>query len=207
MFGGDGLFMVILQFSLMWLDLILFNTLWFKMWHFYINPCGFFNTRIFGTSATIWLSILLVSWLFNWQVVDALDLAQTTMAKVYQNLFWAVAYNVVAVPIAAGVLLPQFDFAMTPSLSGEQHYTSRFFSYNSEANKALFLWCTCHLSSYILCTYYKLYRVFERIWFFSVCHSWYLITGGLMALSSIFVVSNSLLLKFHGSQTSRKGLL
>lgn len=53
------------------------------------------------------------------QVVDALDLAQATMTKVHQNLSWAVAYNVVAVPIAAGVLLPQFDFAMTPSLSGE----------------------------------------------------------------------------------------
>lgn len=54
----------------------------------------------------------------SWQVVDALDLAQATMAKVYQNLSWAVAYNVVAIPIAAGVLLPQLDFAMTPSLSG-----------------------------------------------------------------------------------------
>lgn len=48
------------------------------------------------------------------------------MAKVYQNLSWAVAYNVVAIPIAAGVLLPQFDFAMTPSLSGEQHCTASF---------------------------------------------------------------------------------
>lgn len=74
------------------------------------------------------------------QIVDAISLAQATMAKVHQNLAWAVAYNAVAIPIAAGVLLPNFDFAMTPSLS-----------------------------------------------------------GGLMALSSIFVVSNSLLLQLHGS--------
>lgn len=74
------------------------------------------------------------------QVVDALSLSKATMAKVHQNLAWAVAYNIVAIPIAAGVLLPQYDFAMTPSLS-----------------------------------------------------------GGLMALSSIFVVSNSLLLQLHGS--------
>lgn len=40
------------------------------------------------------------------------------MAKVHQNLAWAVAYNIVAIPVAAGALLPQLDFAMTPSLSG-----------------------------------------------------------------------------------------
>ncbi|XP_050215855.1 copper-transporting ATPase PAA2, chloroplastic isoform X1 [Mercurialis annua] len=78
------------------------------------------------------------------QVVDALDLARATMAKVYQNLSWAIAYNVVAIPIAAGVLLPHYDFAMTPSLS-----------------------------------------------------------GGLMALSSIFVVANSLLLQLFEPETSK----
>ncbi|CAI9096712.1 OLC1v1032915C2 [Oldenlandia corymbosa var. corymbosa] len=53
------------------------------------------------------------------QVTEALDLARATMAKVHQNLSWAVAYNIFAIPIAAGLLLPNFDFAMTPSLSGE----------------------------------------------------------------------------------------
>ncbi|KAJ6924258.1 hypothetical protein NC652_017519 [Populus alba x Populus x berolinensis] len=52
------------------------------------------------------------------QVIDALDLSRATMAKVYQNLSWAIAYNVVPIPIAAGVLLPRYDFDMTPSLSG-----------------------------------------------------------------------------------------
>lgn len=55
-------------------------------------------------------------------MVDALDLAKATMSKVHQNLSWAVAYNVVAIPIAAGVLLPHFDFAMTPSLSGDSQF-------------------------------------------------------------------------------------
>lgn len=55
----------------------------------------------------------------TWQIVDALELARATMTKVYQNLAWAIAYNVVAIPIAAGVLLPSYDFAMTPSLSGQ----------------------------------------------------------------------------------------
>lgn len=65
------------------------------------------------------MMIFLTLEIHSWQVVDALDLARATMAKVYQNLSWAIAYNIVAIPIAAGALLPQYDFAMTPSLSGE----------------------------------------------------------------------------------------
>ncbi|KAJ8442809.1 hypothetical protein Cgig2_016275 [Carnegiea gigantea] len=57
-------------------------------------------------------------------VVDAVDLARATMSKVHQNLLWAVAYNVITIPIAAGVLLPHFDFAMTPSLSERKMYSS-----------------------------------------------------------------------------------
>lgn len=59
--------------------------------------------------------------------MDALELAQATMSKVYQNLAWAIAYNVVAIPIAAGILLPHYDFAMTPSLSGELILFSHLF--------------------------------------------------------------------------------
>ncbi|XP_073136884.1 copper-transporting ATPase PAA2, chloroplastic [Henckelia pumila] len=79
------------------------------------------------------------------QVVEAVDLARATMAKVRQNLTWAVAYNVIAIPMASGILLPHFDFAMTPSLS-----------------------------------------------------------GGMMALSSIFVVSNSILLQLHDPRRKKE---
>ncbi|XP_075522405.1 copper-transporting ATPase PAA2, chloroplastic [Primulina tabacum] len=61
------------------------------------------------------------------QVVEAVDLARATMAKVRQNLTWAVAYNVIAIPMASGILLPHFDFAMTPSLSGGMMALSSMF--------------------------------------------------------------------------------
>jgi Cu+-exporting ATPase len=90
--------------------------------------------------------MLLFSDFFYWQVVDALELSRATMSKVYQNLSWAIAYNVVAVPIAAGVLLPQYDFAMTPSLSGPQNsiIQSIFFYWNGE--KSMF---HAHLVEYM----------------------------------------------------------
>jgi Cu+-exporting ATPase len=41
------------------------------------------------------------------RVADALDIAQRTSAKIRQNLFWAFAYNVVGIPLAAmGLLSP-----------------------------------------------------------------------------------------------------
>ena len=53
-----------------------------------------------------------------WQVVDALQLSRSTFQKIQQNLGWAFAYNIVALPLAAGALLPSCGLALTPSLSG-----------------------------------------------------------------------------------------
>ena len=44
--------------------------------------------------------------------VDALDLANRTRSNIRQNLFWAFAYNVTAIPIAMGVLYPVNGFLM-----------------------------------------------------------------------------------------------
>ncbi|MBL1209219.1 heavy metal translocating P-type ATPase [Geminocystis sp. GBBB08] len=69
-------------------------------------------------------------------VITAINLSQMTLKKIQQNLFWALSYNLIAIPIAGGCLLANYSILLNPATA-----------------------------------------------------------GGLMALSSIFVVSNSLLLK------------
>ena len=47
----------------------------------------------------------------------ALTLARATMRTMRQNLFWAFVYNVVGIPIAAGVLYPAFGLLLSPVLA------------------------------------------------------------------------------------------
>jgi Cu+-exporting ATPase len=48
---------------------------------------------------------------------DAIALARRTMRTMRQNLFWAFAYNVVGIPVAAGVLVPAFGITLNPILA------------------------------------------------------------------------------------------
>jgi Cu2+-exporting ATPase len=47
-------------------------------------------------------------------VLAAIKLSRATVRKMKQNLFWAAIYNVVAIPIAAGVLYPSFGVMLQP---------------------------------------------------------------------------------------------
>lgn len=51
-------------------------------------------------------------------VLTALDLGTATLGKIRQNLGWAFAYNLIAIPLAAGVLLPVSGLALSPALAG-----------------------------------------------------------------------------------------
>ncbi|MCM1109463.1 MAG: heavy metal translocating P-type ATPase [Clostridium sp.] len=52
------------------------------------------------------------------RVAEAIRLSRLTMRTVRQNLFWAFIYNLVAVPVAAGVLYPLCGYLLNPMIGG-----------------------------------------------------------------------------------------
>jgi Cu+-exporting ATPase len=50
-------------------------------------------------------------------VVTAIALSKATIRSVKQNLFWAIVYNVIGIPIAAGLLYPFFGILLSPILA------------------------------------------------------------------------------------------
>ena len=50
-------------------------------------------------------------------VVAAMDLSAYAMKKIKQNLFWAFFYNIIGIPVAAGILYPLFKFLLNPAIA------------------------------------------------------------------------------------------
>lgn len=50
-------------------------------------------------------------------ILRAIRLSKATVTKMKQNLFWASIYNLLAIPIAAGILYPKFGISLRPEIS------------------------------------------------------------------------------------------
>lgn len=50
-------------------------------------------------------------------ILRAIRLSKATVRKMKQNLFWASIYNLLAIPVAAGVLYPNFGISLRPEIS------------------------------------------------------------------------------------------
>ncbi|MBK9292495.1 MAG: copper-translocating P-type ATPase [Bacteroidetes bacterium] len=52
------------------------------------------------------------------KIPEAIRLSKSTVSTIKQNLFWAFIYNLIGIPIAAGILYPINGFLLNPMLAG-----------------------------------------------------------------------------------------
>ena len=57
----------------------------------------------------------------------AVELGRATRRNIAQNLFWALCYNAVCIPVAAGVLYPAFGLLLTPMIASAAMSVSSLF--------------------------------------------------------------------------------
>jgi Cu+-exporting ATPase len=51
------------------------------------------------------------------KVVDSIEISKETIGIIKQNLFWAFGYNIIGIPVAAGILYPVFSLLLSPIIA------------------------------------------------------------------------------------------
>lgn len=52
------------------------------------------------------------------KIKQALDISKNTVKTIHQNLFWAFIYNIIGIPLAAGIMYPINGFMINPMIAG-----------------------------------------------------------------------------------------
>jgi len=60
--------------------------------------------------------VVLVKGTLN-KVLETIELSRLTLEVIKQNLFWAFGYNVIAIPVAAGLAYPAFGVLISPAIA------------------------------------------------------------------------------------------
>ncbi len=71
-------------------------------------------------------------------VTKAIKLSRKTLKNIYENLFWAFFYNIIGIPLAAGVFIPIFNLDFGPMFSALAMSLSSFFVVSNALRLNLF---------------------------------------------------------------------
>ena len=73
-----------------------------------------------GSGSDIALDVAQITLIYSdlSKIAEAIQLSKRTMLTLRQNLFWAFIYNIIGIPIAAGLLYPVNGFMINPMIAG-----------------------------------------------------------------------------------------